>query len=223
MSRYNHILRCSPPLSREEEVFLFTQLATARRTIEVLGAKRQKRTAQESSQLGIARQVTRETRARLSEANTPYVLKMAKRFTLPGVELDDLIGDGVHKLLQCMDNFDVARGIRFSTYLHRALFLLYMRKRCAENRTWQKRVVDEDDNNSILTNHPAPEKEDDDLVELREVLAKNRAKLSRVEMKIIRLTLEKTPAEITMIMGLSKSQQLEYYESAIKKLGEVMR
>jgi RNA polymerase sigma factor (sigma-70 family) len=215
------MLKCTPPLSQEEEVFLFAQLASARRTIEALGAKKRKRTPQESSQLGTARQVTRENRRKIAEANTPLVLKLANKFFLPGVELDDLIGDGVHKLLQCIDMFDIEKGNRFCTYLYRALVFLYLRGRSSENETWRKRVDDEE--NLILGNVPTAENENaDDLMELRSVLETNKAGLTKVEMTVIRLSFERTQHEISLITKLSKAKIQEVQESAVEKLRKVM-
>jgi RNA polymerase sigma factor (sigma-70 family) len=177
----------------------------------------------ESSQLGIARKVVAEYTDQISQANIPLVLKLARRFILPGVELDDLIGDGVHKLLQCIDLFDVSRGLRFSTYLYRALIFLYLRGRSTENATWRKRVDDPEE--TVLGDIRADEEDADEsdmLLELRTVLATNAARLTKLEKQIVLLSLEKTQAEVSIITGCTKAKQKEHRDNAIEKLRKTM-
>ena len=54
--------------------------------------------------------------ARMVEANTPLVHKLARKFAGRGVELDDLIQIGSIGLLRAVRTFDISRGCAFSTY-----------------------------------------------------------------------------------------------------------
>ena len=68
----------------------------------------------------------------------------------------------------------------------------------------------------------AEERNVDALVELRDVLEKNRAELSPVELAVIKLSFEKSQHEISLITGLSKLKIKLARESALEKLKEVM-
>jgi RNA polymerase primary sigma factor len=50
------------------------------------------------------------------EANVRLVVSIAKRHTLKGMEIIDLIQEGNRGLIKAVDNFDYRKGYRFSTY-----------------------------------------------------------------------------------------------------------
>jgi RNA polymerase sigma factor (sigma-70 family) len=213
-------MKCTPPLTANEEYVLFKQLASAVRTIRLQEKKRNRKRA-DSVQLGAARKVWKINRDRIATSNMPLVIMLARRFLIPGVDFDDLIEEGAVKLMQCIDNFDAERGFRFCTYLHRSLIFGFLRVRSTENKTWQKRVNDEED--LIVDNVQSVEPENTDaLIELRDVLAKNTADLSKVEMAVIKLSFEKTQHEVSLITGLSKVKIKEARDSALRKLMETM-
>ena len=60
------------------------------------------------------------SRERLILLNLRLVHKIAQRYARPdmGVSAEDLIADGVQGLIRTIDNFDVERNLRFSTYAH---------------------------------------------------------------------------------------------------------
>ena len=55
-------------------------------------------------------------RYQLVEANLRMVAHVAKRFTNRGIHILDLIQEGNNALLKAVNQFDPARGFRFSTY-----------------------------------------------------------------------------------------------------------
>jgi DNA-directed RNA polymerase specialized sigma subunit len=82
---------------------------------------------------------------------------------------------------------------------------------------------DPDRRSDILEGLPAKdERESDDLFELKNILSSNKAGLTGIEMKVIRLSFQKTPYEITLILGLKRTEVKEARERAIEKLRKVM-
>lgn len=67
----------------------------------------------------LARRVARGDRAAkdtLTEANLRLVISIARRYSVPGVPLADLIQEGNIGLIRAVEKFDPDRGFRFSTY-----------------------------------------------------------------------------------------------------------
>ena len=63
-----------------------------------------------------ARAGDREALSRLTEENAGLVWSLVRRFRGRGVEQEDLFQIGNIGLLKCIANFDLERGLRFSTY-----------------------------------------------------------------------------------------------------------
>jgi len=57
-----------------------------------------------------------EARERLIHGNLRLVLSVVQRFSHRGENMDDLFQVGVVGLIKAIDNFDLAHGVRFSTY-----------------------------------------------------------------------------------------------------------
>jgi len=57
----------------------------------------------------------------LIEANLRLVVKIARRYQRPGVDVSDLIQEGTIALSRAVDGFDPARGYKLSTYAYRAI------------------------------------------------------------------------------------------------------
>ncbi len=57
-----------------------------------------------------------EAQARLVESNLRLVISVARRYVRPGLPLEDLVQEGALGLLKAIQNFDLNRGLRFSTY-----------------------------------------------------------------------------------------------------------
>lgn len=57
-----------------------------------------------------------EARQALIEANLRWVWKVASRYVLRGVDLEDLFQFGILGLIQAIDEFDLSKNVRLSTY-----------------------------------------------------------------------------------------------------------
>lgn len=67
----------------------------------------------------VAKQMTagdNKARERLITANIRLVLTVAKRYHRPGIEIEDLVGEGFLGLIRATELFDYTKGFRFSTY-----------------------------------------------------------------------------------------------------------
>jgi len=53
---------------------------------------------------------------RLIESNLRLVISVARRYVRPGLPLEDLVQEGAIGLVKAIRNFDLNRGLRFSTY-----------------------------------------------------------------------------------------------------------
>ncbi|GIV04739.1 MAG: hypothetical protein KatS3mg016_0314 [Fimbriimonadales bacterium] len=53
---------------------------------------------------------------RLIESNLRLVISIARRYVRPGLPLEDLVQEGAIGLVKAIRNFDLSRGLRFSTY-----------------------------------------------------------------------------------------------------------
>ncbi|MFN7017267.1 MAG: RNA polymerase sigma factor RpoD/SigA [Fimbriimonadales bacterium] len=63
-----------------------------------------------------AQQGDLEAQNRLIESNLRLVVSVARRYVRPGLPLEDLVQEGAIGLFKAIHNFDVERGLRFSTY-----------------------------------------------------------------------------------------------------------
>lgn len=215
----------TPLLDSTEEAGLFRRLASARRVVENLESKR-KRSTTEQSQLGAARRQIMVIRERITTANLPIVVKLAQRMQCPGLSGDEFVSEGLLKLLQCVDGFDVTRGYKFSTYLYRSLFRMFYRFVRNEQNRNSGRIDDEED---YWKDSVAEYTEDEEVLDLREVLDKNRADLNEMEMFLVRHSYgigetPKTLHEIHVMIGKRKSggRLQQILAEAIEKLAAVL-
>ncbi len=63
-----------------------------------------------------AQQGDEEAQNHLIESNMRLVVSIARRYVRPGLPLEDLVQEGAIGLFRAIRNFDVERGLRFSTY-----------------------------------------------------------------------------------------------------------
>jgi len=168
-----------------------------------------------------------DTREKLARANMALVVAMAKRTRIPNVEFGELISEGNMAMLRSIEKFDVSRGFKFSTYACRAILKGFNRMATKTGR-YRSRFPTEFD--------PVLDRSDDDATrrqaerqdavdELRYVLRRNRAGLSRAERKVIveRFALgaggrPKTLSEVGKLVGLTNERVRQIQNLALGKL-----
>jgi RNA polymerase primary sigma factor len=72
-----------------------------------------------AEEVALARRVARGDKTAkdiLTEANLRLVVSIARRYSVPGIALADLIQEGNIGLIRAVEKFDPSRGFRFSTY-----------------------------------------------------------------------------------------------------------
>ena len=130
ISEYLHSLRDTPVLNREQEVELFRRynylkfLACQSRAGIKLSRVSGKMISQIESYLSQAEEIKR----RIIEANLRLVVNIARKHTLSGANLLDLVSEGNISLMHVVEKFDYSRGFRFSTFASWAIAKDYAHK-----------------------------------------------------------------------------------------------
>lgn len=173
-----------------------------------------------------------ERRDRLVESNLGLVAMMIRNVRVEGTDYDELLSEGNLTLLNAVSKFDVSRGFRFSTYacqaIHHAIGLSMVRRR---RRPWASLSEGLDiAAHSEETRHFAEE-----IPRVTEMLRHNDAKLSVVELQVIRSRFAlqtqsaddinnepMTRSEIGLMVGLSKERIRQIERTALAKLRETL-
>ncbi len=223
--------RKTPTKSQEQLLFLRYNYARWRLS-ELIIAQQQKRATKKRAleMLHWHRRVRCE-RASLSAANMALVVAMAKRTKIPNVEFPELISEGNMALLRAIDKFDVSRGYKFSTYACRAILKAFNRLATVTARYVNRYGVEYD---------PDMERSDYDVYKhemhkdlavdgLREILEKNRARLSDMESTIVRERFALTPegqkgtlSEVGEKVGLTSERVRQIQKNALTKIRKVL-
>ena len=130
LSEYLHTLRDTTVLNREDEVELFRRynylkfLACQSRAEVKLSKVSGTTLSQIESYLAQAEELKR----RIIEANLRLVVNIARKHTLSGANLLDLVSEGNISLMNAVEKFDYSRGFRFFTFASWAIAKNYARK-----------------------------------------------------------------------------------------------
>jgi RNA polymerase primary sigma factor len=215
-------------LTAQEETVLFLRYNYARYRLHLLvrAAQRRRRDERAGEMVHWFRRA-QDTRADLVEANLGLVLAMAKRLRGSDIEYWDLVSEGNLALLRSVEKFDVSRGYRFSTYACRAILKSFARF-ASKRARYRQRFPTEFEPSLEQSDYDVRKHEmqaEDCLEDLRDVLARNRAELTDVEMRIIweRFALhegdrKRTLAEVGQIVGLSNERVRQIQYLALRKI-----
>ena len=170
-------------------------------------------------------------RADLVRANMALVLAMAKRTRIPNVEFGELVSEGNMALLRSVEKFDVSRGFKFSTYACRAILKGFNRL-ATKTQRYRRRFPTEFDPDLERGDHDASRRElrrESSLEALREILARNTARLSEVEQTILteRFAVHangkgSTLAEVGKKVRLTNERVRQVQNLALRKLRVVL-
>jgi len=217
-----------PTLTRQQEASLFLRFNYARYRLGVLAGKQLKRFSLRRSR-EMVEWYTRvqETRGGLADANMALVMAMAKRTRIPHVEFAELISEGNVALLRAIEKFNVSLGFKFSTYACRAILKAFNRLAVKTGRYISRFPTEfepdlERSDYDVLKHEM---RQADAVDDLKEVLATNRANLSKIERIVIteRFALasrdrNKTLSEVGRQVGLTNERVRQIQKKALAKL-----
>jgi RNA polymerase primary sigma factor len=130
LSEYLHTLTDAPVLNRDDEIDLFRRynylkyLACQTRAEIKLSKVSGRILKQIESYLAQADEIKR----RIIEANLRLVVNIARKHTLSGANLLDLVSEGNISLMNAVEKFNYGRGFRFATFASWAIAKDYARK-----------------------------------------------------------------------------------------------
>ncbi|WP_066873181.1 RNA polymerase sporulation sigma factor SigE [Clostridium mediterraneense] len=195
-----------PPLTKEEEAKLVSNLASGEESI----------------------------RSVLIERNLRLVVYIARKFENTGVGVEDLISVGTIGLIKAVNTFNPEKNIKLATYASRCIeneILMYLRRNSkikAEISFYEPLNIDWDGNELLLSDILGTENDIvynliEDEVD-RELLMVAMENLSEREKEIVKLrfglygTKEKTQKEVADMLGISQSYISRLEKKIIKRL-----
>ena len=172
-------------------------------------------------------------RDQIAQTNLALVLAMAKRTRMSDVDFADLVSEGNMALLRAVDKFDVSRGFKFSTYGCRAILKAFSRMGMTHSRYRQLFPTDFDPKyeKSDYMLQKRSEHEEDCVDEVRTIVRKNLADLTKIEQSVIQhrfalsdkmkndpqtrpLTLE----QVGKVIGVTKERVRQIQNKALDKI-----
>jgi RNA polymerase primary sigma factor len=215
-------------LTAQQEARLFLQYNYARyRLGRLLAGRAGSGGRKRCEALGLWHRRMMQCKESLARANMALVVAMAKRTRIPNVEFSELISEGNMALLRSIEKFDVSRGFKFSTYGCRSILKSFNRLASKTGR-YRKHFPVEYDPDLEPGDHGQTlreERDHDSLEDLRAALAANRARLSRIEQRIVserfalgRSDRPRTLAEVGRMVGLTNERVRQIQKAALGKL-----
>jgi RNA polymerase sigma factor (sigma-70 family) len=130
LSEYLHTLTDAPVLNREQEVDLFRRYNYLKFLAcqNLAGIKPAKASGTLLRQIESYLAQADEIKRRIIEANLRLVVNIARKHTLSGANLLDLVSEGNISLMNAVEKFDYSRGFRFSTFASWTITKDYARK-----------------------------------------------------------------------------------------------
>lgn len=216
-------------LTAAEERTMFKRYNYARyRLAKLIEAQNRRRVASRSAEMIHWYRRAMRTRSDLVRANMALVLAMGKRTRIPNVDFGELVSEGNMALLRSVEKFDVSRGFKFSTYACRAILKAFNRLATKTGR-YRQRFPTEFNPDLERSDYDVMKHEmqrEDSVDALREILARNRAKLTDVEQTIVierfalgtRKRKGRTLAEVGKMVGLTNERVRQIQNLALEKI-----
>jgi RNA polymerase primary sigma factor len=218
-------------LRSEDEVQLFLQYNYARyRLAKLVKMQTVRASLSRARQMLLWHQRACTARDSLVAANMALVLSMAKKVYFSSVEFTDLVSEGNMALLRSVEKFDVSRGFKFSTYACGSILKSFGRlaQKVGRYRHFFPTEFDpEMEHSDPQAKHTQQWGESVDA--LVNVLAKNRAGLSKLERTVImeRFAIQtkrrpRTLAEVGQLVGLTNERVRQIQNLALGKIREAL-
>ena len=219
-------------LSSEDEATLFLRYNYARyRLCKLAEAQQRRYSSGRAEEMKLWFERAQSDRSDLVGANMALVLAMAKRTRIPNVEFSELVSEGNMALLRSVEKFDVSRGFKFSTYACRSILKSFNRLATKTGR-YRQHFPTEYDPELECSDYDIKRHEmqrADSIESLREILARNRANLTRVEQTIVteRFALmsrgkKRTLSEVGKMVGLTNERVRQIQNLALAKIRAVL-
>ncbi|MGC9453390.1 MAG: sigma-70 family RNA polymerase sigma factor [Phycisphaerae bacterium] len=219
-------------LTRQEEAELFLRYNYAcYRLSRLIEAQRRRFSQHRAKEMVRWYCHVKSTQSELVRANLPLVISMAKRTKVANVDFGEMVSEGNMALLRAVEKFDVSRGFKFSTYACRAI-LKSLNRLATKTGRYRERFPAEYDPSMERSDYDIKKHQmqrDDAVDALRDLLARNLARLSTVEQTVLseRFALGaggkgRTLAQVGKTVGLTTERVRQIQNAAVQKVRAAM-
>ena len=224
--------RARTSVSHDDQSLLFLRYNYAKYRLARLLARRPgRRCGACVADVGLWHGRAQEGRSNLVEANMALVVAMAKRTRIANVDFEDLVSEGSMALLRSIETFDLRRGHKLSTYACRSILKSFNRLATKTGRYYQRFPVefDPDLERSDYDERKHEMQRDNNVDDLRDMLVRNRARLSEVELTVVmeRFAIGfegkgRTLRDVGQIVGVTAERVRQIQQYALGKLRKAL-
>lgn len=212
-----------PLLSRRDERYLFLRMNFARHEANAARGEKRSRLLAEAT----------DFRDRILAANLRLLVSVAAQFATPQVRTEELVSEGVLRLMRAVELFDVSRGWAFGTYATHVLRNHF--RRTGQKRQRQDRLAvafGETDLSQLSDDCVPPERQSELAARHHQLVQASLAELSETDRQILRSRFGfddpasprlRSYAEVGREVGLSKERVRVRAHRALEFLKETAR